>query len=650
MKHTDDFPYFVDRFADLQVLRYKVPGFENLQAQQCVYIYYLYQAALSGRDITWDQHYKHNLRIRHTLEAIVRYSTADRESKDWQRFMTYTKRVWFSNGIHHHYSNAKFLPDFPPKLLEDLASSLSDEQLPLNGMDRNSFFEWLTPILFDPDLDAKRVSKEAGVDLVQASAVNFYEGVSQAEVETFYSQKPKRDNGQDPSWGLNSKLVKEDGKLVEHTYKVGGLYGAALEKVVYWLRKAAAVAENHHQTEALNLLADYYETGDLETFDAYCVAWLKDTDGMVDTINGFIETYTDPMDFRGTFEALVSIKDLEATKRIQTIADNAQWFEDHSPTDPAHKKGTVKGVSGSVINAVVESGDCHPTTPIGINLPNADWIREIHGSKSVNLANVVEAYKQIKGKVLEEFGASDAVISRGKAHGDLADNLHTDLHEAVGHGSGKLVPGVATPKETLKNYSSTLEESRADLVALYYLLDPYLIEVGLMDHLDVGKACYDDFMTNGLLVQLRRLQPGEDLEEDHMRNRQLIAAWALEHGQGCVGLETREGKTYVVIHDYEALRTTFGKLLKEVQRIKSEGDFEAGKALVERYGVKVDRALHTQVVERFKKLDMANYSGFLNPVLKPVTNDAGEVIDANLETAESLESQMLHYSDTYGFL
>lgn len=650
MKQTDDFPYFVDRFADLQVLRYKVPGFEDLTPKQRVYIYYLYEAALCGRDITWDQHYKHNLRIRATLEAIVKHYKGDRESKDWERFMTYTKRVWFSNGIHHHYSNAKFLPDFPPKLLEDLAADVPDDALPLNGEDRSRFFAWLTPILFDENIDAKRVSKEAGADLVQASAVNFYDGVSQAEVEAYYAAKPKREDAQDPSWGLNSKLVKENGQLVEQVYKVGGLYGPALEKVVYWLRKAVTVAENPQQEKALSLLADYFETGDLATFDAYSVAWLADTEGMVDTINGFIETYTDPIDFRGTFEALVSIKDLVATKRIQTIADNAQWFEDHSPTDPAHKKEEVKGVSGSVINAVVESGDCHPTTPIGINLPNADWIREVHGSKSVNLANVVEAYKQVKGKILDEFGSSEAVITRGKAHGDLADNLHTDLHEAVGHGSGKLAPGVATPKETLKNYSSTLEESRADLVALYYLLDPYLIEVGLMDTLDVGKTCYDDFMTNGLMVQLRRLQPGEDLEEDHMRNRQLIAAWALEHGGGSVSLERREGKTYVVIHDYERLRQAFGELLKEVQRIKSEGDFQAGKELVEAYAVKVDPELHTEVIERFKKLDMASYSGFLNPVLTPVTDDSGEVIDATLDIAESLEAQMLHYSEAYGYL
>lgn len=648
-----DFDYIADRFADLQVLRYQVPGFEELSTQQKELLYYLSQAALSGRDIIWDQNYKHNLRVRKTLENIVENYKGDRNTPDFEKFMVYAKRVWFSNGIHHHYSTRKILPEFSADYFATLVKSTTQGQFPLEGETMEAFINTMTPILFDPNKDVKRVNQDEGVDLVAASANNYYEGVTQKEAEEFYAKLIDKENKQPISYGLNSRLVKENGKVVEKVYKVGGLYSPAIERIVYWLDKATTVAENEQQKKALQELIAFYKSGDLKKFDDYNIAWVKDTASRVDVVNGFIEVYGDAMGYRGAYESVVSFKDLEATKRIKTIGDQAQWFENNAPIKPEHKKKNVTGITGKVITVVMEAGDAAPATPIGINLPNANWIRQQHGSKSVSLGNIVAAYDYVKstGSALEEFSFSEEEVKRAKEYGTLAGFLHTDMHEVIGHASGQINPGVGTPKETLKSYASTLEEARADLVALYYLMDQKLIDIGVMPNLEVGKTEYDSYIRNGMLQQLNRLEPGENLEEAHMRNRQLVASWAFEKGKKDNVIEkiVRDNKTYFVVRDYEKLRGLFGDLLREIQRITSEGDYEAGKKLVETYGVKVDQNLLKEVKARYAKLNTAPYNGFIQPKLVPVLN-GGKITDVKVEYPKDFTQQMLEYGKEYGFL
>ncbi|MEW5842022.1 MAG: dihydrofolate reductase [Bacteroidota bacterium] len=653
-QEPDNFKYVTEQFADLRIQRYKVPGFETLTLRQKELIYYLYQAALSGREIIYDQNYKNNLYIKRTLEAIVNTYTGDRTTPDFQKFMVYTKRVWFSNGIHHHYSNKKFLPEFSKEYFSDLVYGSDEYQLPLQNNERPAdLLKKLYPIIFDPNVDAIKVNLDPKADMVKTSAVNFYEGVSQKEVEEFYKKMVDPNDSEPISYGLNSKLLREKGQIFERHYKTNSMYAFALKKVVEWLNKAIIVAENDQQKKALQLLVEYYETGDLKKWDEYNIAWVKDTSSVVDFINGFIETYNDPLGYRGTYESVVSFKDPEATKRIKAISDNAQWFEDNSPIMPQHKKKSVKGISAKVITVVTESGDSSPSTPIGINLPNANWIRKEYGSKSVNLGNIVHSYNKAAetSGVLEEFAYSKEEIERAKKYGALGDDLHTDMHEVIGHASGQLNPGVGTPNETLKNYASTLEEARADLVALYFIMDQKLVDIGVMPSLEVGKAVYDQYIRNGLMVQLARIQPGENVEEAHMRNRQLIAKWAYEKGMNdrVIEKKVRDGKTYFVINDYDKLRTLFGELLKEIQRIKSEGDYNAGKNLVGTYGVKVDPELHKEVLERYKKLNIAPYAGFINPVLIPVV-DGDRIIDVKIEYPDDFTKQMLNYAKEYSFL
>ncbi len=653
-QESDNFKYVTEQFADLRIQRYKVPGFETLTLRQKELIYYLYQAALSGREIIYDQNYKNNLYIKRTLEAIVNTYTGDRTTPDFQKFMVYMKRVWFSNGIHHHYSNKKFLPEFSKEYFSDLVYGSDEYQLPLQNNERPAdLLKKLYPIIFDPNVDAIKVNLDPKADMVKTSAVNFYEGVSQKEVEAFYKKMVNPNDPEPISYGLNSKLLREKGQIFERHYKTNSMYAFALKKVVEWLNKAITVAENDQQKKALQLLVEYYETGDLKKWDEYNIAWVKDTSSMVDFINGFIETYNDPLGYRGTYESVVSFKDPEATKRIKAISDNAQWFEDNSPIMPQHKKKSVKGISAKVITVVTESGDSSPSTPIGINLPNANWIRKEYGSKSVNLGNIVYSYNKAAetSGVLEEFAYSKEEIERAKKYGALGDDLHTDMHEVIGHASGQLNPGVGTPNETLKNYASTLEEARADLVALYFIMDQKLVDIGVMPSLEVGKAVYDQYIRNGLMVQLARIQPGENVEEAHMRNRQLIAKWAYEKGMNdrVIEKKVRDGKTYFVINDYNKLRELFGELLKEIQRIKSEGDYNAGKNLVETYGVKVDPELHKEVLERYKKLNIAPYAGFINPVLIPVV-DGDRIIDVKIEYPDDFTKQMLNYAKEYSFL
>ncbi|MEX1362650.1 MAG: dihydrofolate reductase [Nannocystaceae bacterium] len=653
---STEFQVQVDQFADIRVLRYRIPGFAELPLEHKKLAYYLYQAALSGRDIIWDQNYRHNLLVRRTLEAIVRSYSGPREGAQWDALMVYAKRVWFSNGIHHHYSMKKILPDFPREYLQTLLTGTEAEQLPLaEGQTAEQLADVLAPVLFDPKLAPKRVDLGAGKDLLAASATNFYgPDVTQKEAERFYAKKTRKKDPTPISYGLNSQLARDaKGKLVERVWKVDGMYGPAISEIVGWLSKAAQVAENDAQRKALELLIAYYQTGDLRTFDEYSIAWVADTDSRIDVVNGFIEVYGDPLGYRGAFESVVSIRDMEASKRIDAISKEAQWFEDQSPIPDAYKKKDVKGISAKVITVVVESGDASPSTPIGINLPNANWIRAQHGSKSVNLGNIVSAYEESSKQtgVLEEFAASEQEVVRAREHGGLGDLLHTDMHEVIGHASGALGKGVATPKQTLKNYSSTLEEGRADLVALYYLMDPKLVQMGVMPSLEVGKASYDDYIRNGLMVQLARLELGEDLEEAHMRNRQMIAKWVYEKGEAAKVVERveRDGKTYFVVRDYEALRELFGQLLREVQRIKSEGDFEAGQALVEGYGVKVDRALHEQVLRRYEALGIAPYAGFINPRLSPVM-EGDQIVDVTVEYPDDFVQQMLEYGQEHSHL
>lgn len=644
------FEYEAERFDDLRILRYRTPGFESLDPDKKKLLYYLYEAALSGREIIYDQKYRYNLPIKRTLEQIIREYPGDRTAPEFEALLEYTKKVWFANGIHHHYANDKFTPGFEFDAFARMVRETPGPFPTRENQSLDAFLEELRPVMFDPSVDAKLVSKSKDHDLIKASAVNFYVNVDQPTVEAFYGAMQNPDDPRPVSLGLNSQLVNR-GTTYERVWKVGGMYTEAIEKIVYWLEKAASVSENDAQRDALTKLIRYYRSGSLTDWDDYNIAWVADVASDVDVINGFIEVYNDPMGYRGSFESVVSVRDPIATQRIAKIAENAQWFEDHSPLIDAHKKKDVVGISASVINVVVESGDASPATPIGINLPNANWIRKEHGSKSVNLANIVNAYNAVGGAALPEFAWDETEISRSRKHGELADVLHTDMHEVIGHASGQINPGVGTPKETLKNYASTLEEGRADLVALYFMMDPKLVELGLMDSLEVGKAAYDDYVRNGLMLQLRRIKPGKDIEEDHMRNRQMIAKWVFEKGapDNVIERRSRDGKTYFVINDYQKLRDLFGQLLRETQRIKSEGDFEAGKNLVENYGVKADADLHREVLDRYEKLNVPPYSGFINPVLTPVY-DGRDLVDVKISYPDDFTEQMLYYADHYAFL
>jgi dipeptidyl-peptidase III len=647
------FQYEADRFADIQVLRYQVPGFDKLSLQRKKLAYYLYEAGLSGRDIFWDQKYRNNLTVRKTLEGVLRSYRGARTGQDWDAFVVYAKEVFFANGIHHHYGSVKMLPAFPPAFLATLLQQSDAAQLPLEGKPVAALVQTLTPILFDPKVDAKTVNLDAGIDNVKGSANNFYRDVTAAEVEAFYAQKAKETGNPHLSYGLNSQLAKVDGKMVERPWKVGGMYGPAIEKIVGWLEKAVPVAESEQQKQSLQHLIRYYRTGNIADFDQHCIAWVADTKSVIDVVNGFIEVYADATQKRGSFESVVSMRDEEATKRIAAISSQAQWFEDHSPLIDAHKKRNVTGISAKVITVIGEVGDSAPSTPIGINLPNAEWIREKYGSKSVSLGNIVAAYNDVKSRspATAEFGESPEVVARLKKWGALAADLHTDMHEVIGHASGQINPGVLPPDQTLKGYAGTLEEARADLVGLYYILDPKLIEIGVMPTLDVGKAGYDNYIMNGLMTQLFRIKPGHQIEEAHMRNRQMVAGWAFAQGKSANVIEriSRGGKTYFKINDYEKLRGLFGQLLREIQRIKSEGDFAAGKALVENYGVKVDAALLAEVHQRYAPLNIAPFQGFIQPRLVPVKRGT-EIVDVKVEYPTDFLAQMLDYGRDYAFL
>ncbi|MCC6251714.1 MAG: dihydrofolate reductase [Bacteroidia bacterium] len=652
---VDTMPFEVEaeRFADLQVLRYQVKGFDELSLQQKQLAYYLYEAAMSGRDIVYDQKYKYNLIIRRTIDAIYTTYKGDKNTADWKAFDVYAKRIWFSNGIHHHYSNMKMMPDFNETYFAELLNNSDQSLLPLDGKSIEDFLKLLNPILFDPKVDAKIVNQAAGIDNIKASANNFYEGVSQKEVEDYYAKLMNKDDKTPIMYGLNSKMVKENGKLVEKVWKVGGMYGAAIEKIVYWLEKAATVAENAEQKDAIEKLAKYYKSGDLKDFDEYSIAWVKDINSRIDVVNGFIEVYGDAIGKRGSFESVLSMKDMEATKTIATIGKEAQWFEDNSPIANEHKKKEVKGISAKVITVIAEAGDAAPSTPIGINLPNSNWIREIHGSKSVSLGNIVESYNIVSAKspTLKEFAYDNEVVERAKKYGALAGNLHTDMHEVIGHASGKINPGVGTPDVTLKNYANCLEEARADLVALYYIYDQKLIDIGVMPSLEVGKTEYDNYILNGLIMQLTRIKLGDHLEEAHMRNRQLVAGWAFEKGKqdNVIEMVKKDGKTYVKVNDYDKLKVLFGQLLKEIQRIKSEGDYKAATDLVETYGVKINYDLHKEVLERFEKLNVAPYKGFIQPKLVPVMEN-DKITDVKIEYPTDFSKQMIEYGKEYNFL
>lgn len=653
---TGDFKYLTEQFADAKILRYQVPGFDSLSIGQKKLIYYLSQAALAGRDIIYDQNYKYNLLIRKTLEGINADFTGDRSSEEFKQFVVYLKRVWFCNGIHHHYSTDKFLPEFSTDYFATLVKGTKAESLPFKpGQKVEEFIAELTPLMFDPNIAPKRVNLDPKEDLVLTSASNFYEGVNQKEAETFYANMKKEAiaKHQDTliSFGLNSKLVKENRKIFEQVYKIGGLYSPAIEKIVYWLNEAAPYAETPEQKAVIGKLIEYYNSGSLITWDDYNILWVKDLQSLVDFVNGFIEVYGDPLAMKGSYESIVNFKNIEATKRTEIISSNAQYFEDHSPTDPQFKKKEVKGVTAKVITVAQLGGESDPTTPIGINLPNAHWIRVEHGSKSVTMDNITYAYdKAAQGNgFMEEFAYSKEEIEIATKYGYLASSLTTDLHECLGHGSGQLNKGVSS--ESLKNYHSAIEESRADLFALYFIMDPKLIELGLIPNLDVAKAEYDTYIRNGLMTQLVRIQLGKNIEESHMRDRSLIAHWVYEKGKSKNVIEEvkRDGKTYFKINDYEALRQLFGELLKEVQRITSEGDYKAGMALVEDYGVKVDPVLHKEVLERYKKLNIAPYAGFINPVYTPVM-DGDKIIDVTISYPEDFMEQMMGYSKNYSFL
>lgn len=651
----EEFNYIVDQFADLQILRYQVPGFENLSLRQKQLLYHLSEAALMGRDILFDQNGRYNLVIRRTLEAVYQYGTVDKSSTDYQSFEVYLKRVWFANGIHHHYGEDKFMPGFSEAFFEAAVRSVDASLLPLRADETvDALLSRLKPVIFDPTVMPKRTVQSGDTDWIRASANNYYgEDVTQAEVEAFYGKMKAEGDSRCPlSYGLNSRLEKENGQLVERVWKVGGLYSEAIERIVAELEKAADFTENEKQRQIIATLIDYYRTGDLRTFDAYSILWVEDTDSQVDFVNGFIETYGDALGLKASWESTVNFRNEEATRRTQTISENAQWFEDHSPVDQRFKKERVKGVSAKVITVTMLGGDCYPSTPIGINLPNADWIRRDHGSKSVTIENIMEAYdKASQGSGFsDEFVWSDEERNSIKTYGFLTDMLHTDLHECLGHGSGQLLPG--TDPDALKAYASTLEEARADLFGLYYLADPKMQELGLVPDGEAFKAEYYKYMMNGLLTQLVRIEEGKEVEEAHMRNRQLIARWVFEQGAAdkVVELKKREGKTFVVIHDYQQLRALFGRLLAEVQRIKSEGDYEAGRSLVENYGVKIDPVLHHEIRERYVRLHLSPYKGFVNPIMREVKDDSGHVTDITLDYTEGYAEQMLRYSRDYSYL
>lgn len=649
----NSFSYTVEQFADLQILRYRVPGFEQLSLRQKQLIYYLSQAALEGRDILFDQNGKYNLQIRRLLEAVYTHFEGDRTSEPFRALEVYLKRVWFSNGIHHHYACDKFVPGFTAAYLEEVIQSLPAEVLPLEeGETCRAMCDKLFPVIFDPAVMPKRVNQADGEDLVQTSAANYYEGVTQQEAEAFYAAQKKADDPEPVMYGMNSRLVKKDGRIYEQVWKVGGMYSAAIEKIIVWLEKAETVAENDAQREVIRLLIEFYRSGDLKVFDAYSIAWLKDTGSQVDFVNGFIESYGDPLGMKASWESIVNFKDMEATHRTETISSNAQWFEDHSPVDARFKKEEVKGVSAKVITAAILAGDLYPSTAIGINLPNSNWIRSVHGSKSVTIGNLTDAYnKAARGNGFrEEFVYSDVEHELLEKYADITDDLHTDLHECLGHGSGKLLPGV--DPDALKAHGSTIEEARADLFGLYYLPDAKMVELGLVPDAEAYKAEYYLYMMNGLMTQLVRIEPGCTVEEAHMRNRQLIARWALEHGKDekVVEMVVRDGKTYVRINDYAKLRTLFGKLLAEIQRIKSEGDYEAARQLVETYGVQVDPVLHAEVLQRYRSLHLAPYKGFLNPVYTPQADSGGNIVDVQISYTEGYAEQMLRYSRDYSNL
>lgn len=659
-----------ERFTDIQMLRYELKGFENLSLTQKIYIYCLSKATLLGRDITFDQQGKYNLRIRKTLEAVYRHYEGNRESEDFKAFEVYLKRVWFASGIHHHYGCEKFVPGFSEESFYEMVGAIADEYLPLSkGQSKEDLLGILVPVIFNPEVMPKRVNQTDGEDLVQTSACNFYENVSQAEVERFYARMKEEGNEQAPSYGLNSKLTKRNGELVELKWTEDGLYGAAIKEIVSWLLRAQKYAENEEQKHLIDLLVKYYRTGDLKDFDRYSIAWVQQHEGMIDFINGFIEVYGDPLGLKGTWEGIVEYKDLEATKRTQTISQNAQWFEDHSPVDPRFRKPEVKGVTANVICAAMLGGEEYPASAIGINLPNANWIRQEYGSKSVTIGNLTEAYnKAAQGNGFrDEFVIDEDTISLMNQYEDITDDLHTDLHECLGHGSGQLLPG--TDPDALKAYGSTIEEARADLFGLYYVADHKLVELGLTPNDEAYKAQYYGYLMNGLLTQTIRIKEGDKIEEAHMRNRALIAWWVMEHAEGAVelvkmdmnyasaedALKDSEGniittKTYVKINDYAKLRHLFGELLAEIQRIKSEGDFEAARLLVEKYAVNIDPELHREILARYKKLNLAPYKGFINPKMTLEMDEEGEITDVVLDYEESYVDQMLRYSDEYGTL
>ena len=640
----DEFVWSPERFADIKINRYQIPGFDQLNVQQQSLVYYLVQAGLAGRDMMWDQNYRHNLSVRRALEAVINNHTTDEENADWQALMLYARKVFFASGIHHHYSGDKFVPGFSQGYFTGLLKTAGAE---LNADAMQA--------MFDPTIDAKKITLDPSKDLVKDSAVNFYDpDITDAEVTAFYSAMTDSEDATPISYGLNSKVIRQDdGTLAEKVWYADGMYGAAIKEIIGWLEKAVTVAENQAQGDALKLLIKYYQTGDLKVWDDYNIAWTAATEGDVDYIHSFIEVYQDPKGYKGSYENIVQIKDFEASQRMQVVAENGQWFEDNSSTDPAHKKESVVGITYNVVNVAGEAGDASPSTPIGVNLPNANWIRAQHGSKSVSLGNIVNAYSKARSPgLLLEFAHDEEEIALSKEHNELSGKMRTALHEVIGHASGKLEAGVGTPKETLKNYSSALEEARADLVALYFIMDPKLMEMGLLPSLDVGKAAYNSFILNGMMLQLRRIKPGKIIEQAHMRNRQMAASWVFDKGQAenVISRVTRDGKTYFKINDYQKLRGLFGDLLKEVQRIKSQGDFAAGRDLIENYGVQVDQALHQEVLDRSEKLDIPPYGGFINPDLVPTTNDAGEITGIKVEYPDDFVKQMLDYGKNFSHL
>ena len=650
---TVDFKYFVDQFEDMRVLKYQLPGFELLSLQQKKFIYYLSEAALCGRDILWAQNFKYNLRIRKTFEAIIQSYSGDKESADYKSFLVYAKRVFFANGIHHHYSNDKFKPGFPEPFLADLIKGSDPDLLPLAGKETpEALISLLTPVIFNENLYAKKIEQKEGADMVAESASNMYEGVTQKEVEAFYAKKVVPNDPRPVSIGINTKVVKKDGKVVEEIYRSGGLYTGAIDQIIMWLEKAKNVAETDTQKEEIGILIDYYNTGDLKTWDKYNVVWANNTAPLVDYINGFIEVYGDPLGMKATWEAIVNYKDIEATKRTDIISANAQWFEDNSPIQDKYKKEKVTGVAAKVINIAMLGGDCYPVSPLGINLPNADWIRKEVGSKSVTLANITDAFDEAsKGSgFLDEFAADISEIERSKKYGSVAGALNTDLHECVGHASGKIAEG--TDPAVLKNYYSPLEEARAELFALYFIMDQKIIDLGLLPDVEAAKAEYDGFIRNGLMTQLVRIKPGKEIEQAHMRSRAAIAHWVYEKGKtdNVIEMFKKEGKSYVKINDYKKLQTLFGELLKEIQRVKSEGDFEGGKTIIENFGVKVDGVLHTELLERYARLNLAPYIGFVNPMLIPAYDDKGEITDVTVNYIDDYLSQMMYYGKKYSFI